>query len=85
MKKITAYQCDYCPKYYKHDSSASRHEKECFYNPATKSCITCENYDNSSAYTTSDDLPACKAGLEFGVLWNGRVKLRTNCDQWKLR
>ena len=44
MKEIKAYQCDYCKKYYKHKSSAKRHEKICFYNPENRACITCDNF-----------------------------------------
>lgn len=46
MKEIKAYQCDFCKKYYKHKSSAKRHEKICYYNPNNKACLTCGNFDN---------------------------------------
>ncbi len=44
MKKITAYQCDFCPKHYLYKSSAVRHEKRCYLNPQNKACLTCGNY-----------------------------------------
>ena len=44
MKEIKAYQCDYCNKYYKHKSSAKRHENKCFKNPSNKACLTCGNF-----------------------------------------
>ena len=37
--------CEYCnKKHYLRKSSCVRHEKECFWNPKTKSCMTCINY-----------------------------------------
>lgn len=44
MKEIKAFQCDYCDKYYKHKSSAKRHENRCFKNPKVKACLTCGNF-----------------------------------------
>ena len=44
MKEIKAYQCDYCNKYYKHKSSAKRHENRCFKNPQNKACLSCGNF-----------------------------------------
>ena len=43
MKEVTRYQCDYCDKIYKHKSSARKHERQCFANPATKACRTCKH------------------------------------------
>lgn len=43
MKKIIAYECDFCGKYLKTKKSIADHEKRCFKNPASKSCITCGN------------------------------------------
>lgn len=44
MKEIKAFQCDYCNKYYKHKSSAKRHENRCFKNPKNKACLSCGNF-----------------------------------------
>ncbi len=44
MKEIKAFQCDYCDRYYKHKSSAKRHENKCFKNPTRKACLTCGNF-----------------------------------------
>lgn len=44
MKEIKAFQCDYCNKYYKHKSSAKRHENKCFKNPKNKACLSCRNF-----------------------------------------
>lgn len=50
MKEIKAFQCDYCKKYYKHKSSAKRHEDKCFKNPEVKACLSCGNFITD--YTT---------------------------------
>lgn len=41
MKKITAYKCSFCGKILQTRSGMYRHEKKCFYNKQTRSCITC--------------------------------------------
>ena len=45
MKKVTAYQCDFCktPKLYLSRGGARKHEKRCWLNPIRKSCATCAN------------------------------------------
>lgn len=47
MKKVTAYQCEFCrsPKLFLSRSGAKRHEDRCWLNPARKSCATCMNLD----------------------------------------
>ena len=86
VRKITAYQCGYCDKYYKHDSSAKRHEKQCFHNPSTQSCATCCFYVDRSINEDFDgDAPICDLGIVFDYTEWGRIRLRTNCDKWKLR
>lgn len=44
MKEIKAWECDHCSKYLKTKHSIKEHEKVCFKNPATQSCITCSNF-----------------------------------------
>ncbi len=45
MKMIQVYKCDYCSKYLVNVTQMKIHEKTCFYNPDSKSCITCKNLD----------------------------------------
>jgi hypothetical protein len=43
-KQIIRYQCEHCrKKVYASKYRIIKHESECFYNPAVKSCITCIN------------------------------------------
>lgn len=40
---ITACKCEFCNKILETHSGMSKHEKKCFKNPATKSCIICKH------------------------------------------
>ena len=43
-KQVTRFQCDHCKKKtYASKYAAITHEKQCFFNPEVKSCITCNN------------------------------------------
>jgi len=44
MKSIKAYKCDYCKKILSSYSGMWKHEKKCFFNPESRSCVTCEKY-----------------------------------------
>jgi len=39
--EIKAYECEHCGKISRHKSSIKRHEKRCYHNEETRSCITC--------------------------------------------
>jgi len=43
MKKITAFECDFCKRILKTKQAMKVHEPKCFKNPASKSCLTCNN------------------------------------------
>ena len=50
--EITMFLCEYCKKKrYIHKCSAKRHEKECYWNPNYKACMTCQNYLNPDEIT----------------------------------
>lgn len=76
MKEIKAYQCDYCDKYYKHKSSARRHEKQCFRNQDNRACLTCGNFDNLE--TTEYGEPYCH-GYEKSMK---RFDFKYGCVRW---
>lgn len=90
MKKIDAYQCDYCPKHYKHATSAKRHEKDCFRNPAVKACITCSSFlsalDQIDEFTDTRNVhPTCNHfERDFEKKENGKYDLRVGCPAWTL-
>lgn len=41
MEKIEAFGCGFCAKVYREKKVAIAHEKRCYFNPETKSCVTC--------------------------------------------
>ncbi len=43
MKKVEAFGCGHCTKIYAIKKVAIAHEKRCYFNPETKSCVTCGN------------------------------------------
>lgn len=45
MEKIIAYKCNFCRKITETNSGMYKHEKKCFKNPNSKSCITCKYLD----------------------------------------
>lgn len=41
MKQVLINQCDFCEKVSFNKGTIRKHEKICFFNPATRSCATC--------------------------------------------
>lgn len=96
MYEIKAYQCKYCKKYSKSKSVIRNHESECFHNPKTKACATCENYYrehykvDKAAFDSviEGDIysyrPVCAAGRTISQLKGGLYKadLRSKCECW---
>ena len=82
MKEVTAYRCDFHPvgKVLVTKQAMKRHEKVCIYNPANKTCATCE-HDYSDR---GDDVtPGCSGCAEDK---RGRdVHLVRDCMAWELR
>lgn len=44
MENIKAYKCSHCSKVLESYSGMWKHEKKCFWNPASKSCIVCKSF-----------------------------------------
>lgn len=43
MKKITAFECEFCKKILRTKQGMKIHEPKCFKNPFSKSCLTCKS------------------------------------------
>jgi hypothetical protein len=43
MKKITAFECEFCKRILKTKQAMKVHEPKCFKNPVSKSCLTCKS------------------------------------------
>lgn len=97
MRIIEAYHCDYCKKYSKSKGAMTRHEKNCYHNPITKACASCDNYKQEKfRCEVVDELgvdsyyyrPVCDSGISLShnnpnYSCGYRVELRNNCDSWK--
>ncbi len=99
MKEIKAFQCDFCKKYYKHKSSAKRHEDICYRNPDNRACLTCGNFEqyyetvyvrphgdqNYGDADYEEQFLICKATeKDFGAeKIIDRQKFQHHCRMWK--
>ncbi|MDX9930125.1 MAG: hypothetical protein RBS37_09780 [Bacteroidales bacterium] len=66
MNKISAFKCDYCGKVYTTSKSCKAHEKNCYYNPDTRSCASCEHLGLEKKYLNPGEysrIQVCKAGI----------------------
>lgn len=90
MIERTIYECEHChKKRLINKTQMKKHEEKCYYNPKTKSCITCNNFESEAPYREyHDEVPGgayeyfdgyreCEVGL------NIQDKLKTNCCSWK--
>jgi len=99
LHETSRWGCDFCKKTYELKSSALRHEKKCFANPATKSCRTCKHAikDSDTVYVPprgeekygdadfEQSYIYCDAisGL-FLMHYDKPCKFHTNCIHWEL-
>lgn len=67
MKKIRAYQCEFCKKVRVNSTQMKQHEEICFFNPKSKSCVTC------TSFGIDDGQRKCYEGLSI------KSRLRTKC------
>lgn len=77
MYKVDAYHCSYCRKYSTSKSLIKKHDPICFKNPASKSCVTCDNF------TEVEYIFKCAKGVKFFER-SDKTILATNCTLWKL-
>lgn len=93
MKTINSYECDFCNKYSKSKAYMKRHEKICFHNPVTKSCVSCKNLTGSTLNLSTTEFtlrPVCVAGINISeinptALSGYTHDLRTGCSSWEQR
>lgn len=91
MREVIAYQCDHCPKYYKHKHNAKRHENSCFFNPETKSCASCAHFiDWKDSFEDGRGQMVSESGYycdhlksDFEHREDGKLDLKTNCEHWR--
>jgi len=82
-RKIEAYECEHCKKHITRTKGGMKqHEKKCFWNSKTMSCMTCENY-----ISCGHNVPHCyhKKMNELDLYGNNEykqsiIKLQTKCE-----
>lgn len=84
MNQIVAFQCQHgrCRKIYDNRKQAKAHEKKCYFNPATRSCASCENFVLSTSSAPEKPLHTiteqkCLKGVDVS-----HRKLRTACPTY---
>jgi hypothetical protein len=88
MKEIKAFKCDHCGKHAMSKSYIKSHEKKCFHNPATKSCVTCwywtpvtEEQERDGTTVNIVKEMTCKKGVLFEKRKNRQI-FKTNCASY---
>ncbi|MGV8092507.1 MAG: hypothetical protein AB2L24_11665 [Mangrovibacterium sp.] len=88
MKEIKAFKCEYCGKHTTSKSYIKAHEKKCFHNPATRSCVTCwywtpvmEKQERDGITVNVVKEMTCKKGVLFEKR-NNRQIFKTNCPNY---
>ncbi len=86
MKEITCYKCEApgCRKVYQKKFCANKHAKECWRDPANRSCLTCVHHDfnhfdgNTCEVDLLDEPTDEHSGRFCGAL-------PINCEQWEAK
>ena len=82
METITAFKCSHCPKkIYTEAKQAKAHEKQCFYNPITRSCASCLWFSPLIVELGSQNIE-CYLGKLKEVPEGSKMKLNTQCESW---
>jgi len=85
-KRIEAYECEYCKKKVTRTKGGMKqHEKKCFWNPESKSCMTCENFITGGHYPSQCKHKEMNKVEEYADSKMRRhIKhLQTNCNLYK--
>lgn len=82
-RKIEAWECEHCKKkILRTKNGIKQHEKKCFWNPTTKSCMTCSNYISGGHYEHTCVHDHMNTKEEFRTQ-RTIEKLQTNCKLYK--
>ncbi len=68
MTEINAFKCDYCGKVYTTSKTCKAHEKNCYYNPTTRSCASCKHLELEKKYLSPGEytkIQVCRAGVDI--------------------
>ena len=84
MKKLIAYRCDYCKKYFALERNARKHEEMyCFRSPLARTCFTCSKWEveEGSSFGTK----YCNEGLDLEDPDNDSYRVRKRCADYEPR
>jgi hypothetical protein len=82
-KHVTRWQCPYCDRTWSKRTVAALHIARCWYNPAARSCKSCDYYEPEQLADV--ETPPCAENCLAGVAFepqNGRVLLPILCEKW---
>ena len=88
MEKIKDHKCEYCGKILESYSGMWKHEKKCFWNPQSKSCVTCKylfpkNEVNEKVLTHEEEqIFGLKVPGTYTIQWN--TDPESNGEEYKL-
>jgi len=66
---ITRFKCDFCKQHYSTKSDAAKHEKNCLWNPAQKSCSTCGNAGYDTCLLNDKKIYVCGSAIKDCKDW----------------
>lgn len=75
---VTRYKCDHRDKHYSTKWNSKRHEDSCFFNPAVKSCVTCD-WSIDPAFHEEISTDYCKK-MKREIFMRGKSVLK--CPGW---
>lgn len=74
MRERIIYECEHCyKKRLLSKYQMKEHEEKCFYNPTTKSCITCGSFN---CWGTDRSCESSESNIDLSE------KLKSNCQYW---
>lgn len=84
-EQIIRYRCIHClKKAYASKYDAIKHERRCFFNPDSRSCVTCENATTKVIYDSDDCIEDIK---DWCNETNREIYLKgypiKHCSSWK--
>jgi hypothetical protein len=88
MIQFTAFECEFChgtshrKRIFRRERACRSHEKECYRNPATRSCATCGLWTDENGESYSSLPRECQGGHQPYSPEEGS-RLTTNCNFWK--
>jgi len=78
MEQVNVWKCSFCKKTSFHKGTIRKHERECFYNPETRSCASCLWFSPIHGIWPLQ----CFINTTKEIDDNSKQKLETQCKRW---